>query len=771
MEMTNPYQSAEPGRLDRVASDILRNVRLNKGFMIWMGFLSVGLLACLFAYTIQLRDGLGVTGLRDHTSWGMYIANFVFFVASSLIGMLISSVLGLIGFKWVIPIARIAEIIAVAFAAVAGLVIISDMGRPDRLPYVFLHGRIQSPILWDVTVVTTYFLVSFLLYFLPMLPDLAVAKGRIAHLPKWLQWLYNIASFNWIHKSEQYKILFRMTRTLLILIVPLAFAIHTVTSWLFAVTVRPGWDSTIFGPYFISGAFVSGSAAVIIAMFFFRHSFKLQSYLTPYHFDKMAKLLGLVAIVYFYFNLNEFLVPAYKLKKFEAVHLQELFAGSHALLFWGTQLLGLIIPIFLLFLKPMRKPLPLTIIALFVFAGSWLKRFIIVVPVQEHPFLPKQNVPMEWMVYTPTLIEVAVTVASMIMVLMIITILAKTFPVLPIVEIAAEGDGRRTTDDGGQKTTDDGGLTTDGRRQGTGVGHRSSVIGLLFFLMVPAFVQAQTWEVPADKKSKLADFKFDETSVKGGDAIYQVNCKSCHGDPGKNNVTKLVPLPPDIVSQQMQKNTDGELYYKLQKGKGQMPAFGVALTSQELWQVVAYIRSFNKEYEQEVASKGGTDTRYSDVQITLAAINDTILQATISGVENNIRVPIPVVEARVFAHRYFGHLPLDEPKSSDSAGTILFSIPSDLPADTAGSVKLMVMLTNEEQFGAIETDSTLNFGKATHPVSLRAKRAMWNTGNKAPIWLTIAYPLGLLIVLGVIGSILLQLREIFYIGKRKKDEN
>ena len=474
MEMTNPYQSAEPGRLDRVASDILRNVRLNKGFMIWMGFLSVALLACLFAYTIQLREGLGVTGLRDYTSWGMYIANFVFFVASSLIGMLISSVLGLIGFKWVIPITRIAEIIAVAFAAVAGLVIISDMGRPDRLPYVFLHGRLQSPILWDVTVVTAYFLVSFLLYFLPMLPDLAVAKGRITHLPKWLQWLYSIASFNWIHRSEQYKILFRMTRTMLILIVPLAFAIHTVTSWLFAVTVRPGWDSTIFGPYFISGAFVSGSAAVIIAMFFFRHSFNLQNYLTPYHFDKMAKLLGLVAIVYFYFNLNEFLVPVYKLKKFEALHLQELFTGSHALLFWGTQLLGLIIPIFLLFLKPMRKPLPLTIIALFVFAGSWLKRFIIVVPVQDHPFLPKQDVPIEWMVYTPTLIEVAVTLASMIMVLMIITILAKTFPVLPIVEIAAEGDGRPTTDDGGMKT-DDGGRTTDGRRQGPGVGHRSSV--------------------------------------------------------------------------------------------------------------------------------------------------------------------------------------------------------------------------------------------------------------------------------------------------------
>jgi hypothetical protein len=152
-------------------------------------------------------------------------------------------------------------------------------------------------------------------------------------------------------------------------------------------------------------------------------------------------------------------------------------------------------------------------------------------------------------------------------------------------------------------------------------------------------------------------------------------------------------------------------------------------------------------------------------------MNDTTLKATISGLENNIRIPIPTVEARVFAHRYFGHLPLDEPKSSDPAGIILFNIPSDLPADTAGRIKLMVVLTNEEQFGAIGTDSTLEFGEEVHPVSLRAQRAMWNTGNKAPIWLTIAYPLGLLIVLTVIGSILLQLREIFYIGKRNKNEN
>lgn len=425
-------------RLNQVAGDLLRPVRFNKAFMAWMTLLLAVFAVCFYAYTLQLREGMIVTGLRDHVSWGMYIAHFVFFVASSLIGMLISGVLGLIGYDWIKPIGRIAEIIAVAFAAVAGLVIITDMGRPDRLPYVFMYGRVQSPILWDVTVVTTYFVLSLLLYFFTLIPDLAIAKNRLQHAPKWLAQAYDLLSFKWQHTPEQWKLLFRIIRTLLILIIPTAFAIHTVTSWLFAVNPRPGWDSTIFGPYFLTGAFVAGTAAVIVAMFFFRNNYKLKDYLTDMHFDKMGKLLFLVAVVYFYFNINEFLVPAYKMKKMDAVHIHALFTGHHALLFWVTQLGGLILPMILVLIKKMRKPLPLTIISAFVVAGAWLKRYIIVVPTQEHPYLPIQHVPAEWVVYKPTLIETGITLMTFIMVIMIITVLSKLFPVIPIWETAAE---------------------------------------------------------------------------------------------------------------------------------------------------------------------------------------------------------------------------------------------------------------------------------------------------------------------------------------------
>lgn len=419
---------------DKIYTDLTRHIRFNPLFLAWM-FGVTGLLGlCLFAYYLQLRDGMIVTGLGDYVSWGMYIANFVFFVATSLIGMLISSVLILSGQEWAKPLARIAEIIALAFAAVAGLVIVMDMGRPERLAYVFIHGRIQSPILWDVTVVTTYMVISLLLYYIPLIPDLKMLRERFDGKPALFKKIYGILSLGYNDSPQQQATIKKLTRMLAILIIPVALAIHTVTSWLFAATSRAGWDSTIFGPYFVSGAFVAGTAAVIMAMFFFRKNYKLQDYITISHFDKMAKLLVLVSLVYLYFNINEFLVPAYKMKKAEAIHLYELFVGHHALMFWLVQIFGLIIPIIVLLFKPMRKPAPLAVTALFVLIGSWFKRYLIVVPTQEHPFLPIQNVPDYFKFYVPTLTEILITLAPIIMVILIISTLAKFFPVLPIAE-------------------------------------------------------------------------------------------------------------------------------------------------------------------------------------------------------------------------------------------------------------------------------------------------------------------------------------------------
>jgi len=422
-------------RITSLEIKLLRTVNWSKGSKIWLTSLIIALIVCLYFYYLQIQEGLGITGLTDFVSWGIYISNFVFFVAASLIGMLISSVLGLLGAKWIKPITRIAEIVAVAFAMVAGLIIITDMGRPDRLDHVFLFGRVQSPIVWDVFVVITYVALSLLLLYIPLIPDMALCREKLTRLPKLQRGIYKIFSLGWANKPEQYRIIKNYMRILLVLIIPIALAIHTVTSWLFAMTLRAGWDSPIFGPYFVSGAFVAGCAAVIIVMYFFRINFKLKDYLTRKHFDNMGKLLVLVALVYVYFNINEIIVPAYKLKTTEAEHLGSILYGHDSLMFWLVQIVGLVLPFILLLIRKMRKPLPITIISIVILVGAWFKRYLIVVPIQQHPYFPIQNVPESFKHYTPTGPEIAITLASFILVLIIITLISKIFPIVPIWEL------------------------------------------------------------------------------------------------------------------------------------------------------------------------------------------------------------------------------------------------------------------------------------------------------------------------------------------------
>ena len=271
-----------------------------------------------------------------------------------------------------------------------------------------------------------------------MISDLKICHDKLEGIPKFQRNIYKILSLNWSGSPEQVSLIRKLTFAISVFIIPVAFAIHTVTSWLFASTLRVGWDSTIFGPYFVSGAFVAGSAAVIIAMYFFRKNYKLEEYLTDMHFDKMAKLLVLVSLVYLYFNLNEYMVPGYKMKRYDAIHIRDLFVGSHALLFWSVQILGLILPIILLLFKKMRRPNPMLIIAIFVMVGAWLKRYIIVVPTMEHPFLPIQNVPLNYKIYTPTLVEILINIAPFLLVLIIITVLSKVIPIVPIHETIEE---------------------------------------------------------------------------------------------------------------------------------------------------------------------------------------------------------------------------------------------------------------------------------------------------------------------------------------------
>ncbi len=405
----------------------------------WTLLLCVIIINGLFWYIQQLKHGLSVTGMGDTVSWGIYISNFVFFVAISLVGSLITAVLYLLNVKWRSPLTRIAEIIAVASIIFAGLIIIVDMGRPDRIWHMFVYGRIQSPIIWDVIVVMTYMAISILLLYFPLLPSIAYCRDHLTDIPKWQKKMYRVLSLGWQYKQEQYRIVRRAISILCVLIIPVALSIHTVTSWLFAVTYRPGWDSSNFGAYFVSGAFVVGAGGVIAAMYaILRFHPQYKEYITEKHFDRMGQLLVLLCLIYLYFNVNEFVVPGYKMKGEDAAYLTDLFIGKFAPMFWAVQILGLILPTVLLMFKKFRRPLPMFIISIFVIVGAWFKRFLIVIPTLLHPFLPLQEIPNAYKTYIPTFAEWSITIASLAGALLIITVFVRYFPIISIWEVAEE---------------------------------------------------------------------------------------------------------------------------------------------------------------------------------------------------------------------------------------------------------------------------------------------------------------------------------------------
>jgi molybdopterin-containing oxidoreductase family membrane subunit len=372
--------------------------------------------------------------MRDFTSWGIYISNFVFFVAISLVGSLFSSILKLNDNVWSKPLTRVSEIIAISAIICAVVIIIVDMGRPDRFFYVIKYLRIQSPIIWDVIIISTYLVISCLLFFISILPDIAVCRDRLTEIPKWKKRLYRITAINWSNHPKQIAKLQKITRILAITVLPVAFAIHTVTSWLFATTWRPGWDSTNLGPYFVSGAFMAGAAVIIIAMYLIRKHLNLKAYISESHFDNMGKLLVLLSLVYLYFNINEYLGPAFKMVGVEGEHITELFVGTYAPMYWFVQLGGLIFPIILLTFRWFRKPIPIFVISVFVILGAWFKRYLIVIPSLQHPYLPIQGVDESYLHYNPTWEEWSITFASFAWLLLIITVLIKLFPVIPLQE-------------------------------------------------------------------------------------------------------------------------------------------------------------------------------------------------------------------------------------------------------------------------------------------------------------------------------------------------
>lgn len=266
-------------------------------------------------------------------------------------------------------------------------------------------------------------------------------------------------------------------------------------------------------------------------------------------------------------------------------------------------------------------------------------------------------------------------------------------------------------------------------------------------------------------KGDSAHSRSDDTR-KEGEKLYQVNCHSCHGDPGRNNFIALQPPPGDPATEKIQRNSDGEIFHKVSAGRGQMPSFRSVLTTDEIWKVVSFIRSFNRSYVQKVMQVI-TSSAYPGAIISMKLAYDEAAKLVLviaSATSETGTVPVTGAGVRLLAARYFGKMAVDEEKTTDVNGVATFSVPEGLRGDTAGNIGFSAMFTDEATFGSVSKDTVLMAGMPVIPVSLTANRAMWNTVRKAPVWIILAYGLGVLAVWGFIVLVMFKLRDIFTVG-------
>ncbi|NER10853.1 prokaryotic molybdopterin-containing oxidoreductase family, membrane subunit [Muriicola jejuensis] len=424
-------------KFDDIVSDLAPR-EFGKTGLAWIGFLVVLVILGIVAYADQVIQGQKVTNMRDYALWGIYISNFVFFVATSFVGSATVAILRLTNNSWRTPLVRIAEIITLACIVMAGITITIDMARPDRVMNLFIHARLQSPITWDIIIIPTFIVISLLMLYFPLLPDFALMKKHFeTSKPRLSRW-YGRLSLKWTGSSAQKALHSRSIMVLSVLILIAGVMLQTIDAWLFSTTYRTGWDSSAFAPYFISGAFVAGIGALVTVIYIVRRTRKLEEYITEGHFDKMGKLLTLACIIYLYFNINEYVIPFFTAKKGEDAHLESLLTGHYAGLFWFVTLAGLVLPIFLLLFKKGRKPLPMFFIGIVVVIGSWWKRYIIITPTLLEPFMPIQGVPESWRTYFPSAHEWIITIATLAMALLIITLLVRFLPAVPVQRTADE---------------------------------------------------------------------------------------------------------------------------------------------------------------------------------------------------------------------------------------------------------------------------------------------------------------------------------------------
>jgi Ni/Fe-hydrogenase subunit HybB-like protein len=405
----------------------------------WIAFTISASLALVSVFCIGylISTGVGVWGLNHPVGWAWDITNFVFWIGIGHAGTLISAILFLTRQKWRTSINRAAEAMTLFAVVCAGIFPAVHVGRIWMVWFLApvpnsnaIWQNFRSPLLWDVFAVSTYFTVSVLFWYTGLVPDLATLRDRAKN--KFRKFFYGIAALGWRGGNRQWKHYEMAYLILAGLSTPLVLSVHSVVSFDFATSVIPGWHTTIFPPYFVAGAIFGGFAMVLTIMLPARAIFGLHDLITDDHVDKMCKIILLTGSIVGYAYAMEFFIAWYGGNMYEQYAFINRATGPYWWAYWSMIFCNVVAPQLFWFRFFRRHVLWVFVVCMFVNAGMWFERFVIIVTSLHRDFLPSS-----WNMFYPTWVDIWTFVGTFGIFLSLFLLFIRWLPMICIFEVKA----------------------------------------------------------------------------------------------------------------------------------------------------------------------------------------------------------------------------------------------------------------------------------------------------------------------------------------------
>ncbi|MGC9341317.1 MAG: NrfD/PsrC family molybdoenzyme membrane anchor subunit [Bacteroidales bacterium] len=423
----------------QISQDIMAPIETRPGNWWFIG-MALGSLASVWGvYAIYetVAKGIGTWGVNNTVGWGWAIINFVWWIGIGHAGTAFSIFLLILRQKWRTSINRAAEAMTVVAVGCAALFPALHMGRIWLAFYIFpypntrgpLWVNFNSPLFWDFIAITAYLLISFSFWYLGMLPDFATIRDKTKSKVK--KAVYGFFSMGWTGSSKQWTRFESLSFILGGIAAVLVVSVHSIVSTDFAVSVEPGWHTTIFPPYFVVGAIFSGFAMVVTLMVIIRKIYKLDNYITDNHMDAIARILIFISLIMGTAYITEIFVGWYSGNEYEIFTIfHNRIAGQYSFQFWAMFICNALIPQLFWIKKVRSSMLGLFIVSIFINIGMWFERFNIVITSLGNDYLPSS-----WASYTPTLTEVGVYVGTIGLFTVGVLMFFRYIPMIAISEV------------------------------------------------------------------------------------------------------------------------------------------------------------------------------------------------------------------------------------------------------------------------------------------------------------------------------------------------